>query len=180
MRKFATRSDGSVVVDYLFAAFGEQPTDGGRGLRGVLVRYGDVADRDGFKVRFNKGSLNKLPHTVRLNVQHDRSRPVAVLRRGIELVEEFDRGVSINATVADTGDGRNLMEGVKAGLFTGFSMEVLFRKYTWDSRDLLSVIEGGLGGVAVVDKPGFGESKLTRFDLGFEDEDGHGVLPGLF
>lgn len=100
----------------------------GRELYGVAVPFGvtqQVADRDGhpYREQFAPGAFKRTiaerGHKIRLFAQHDRSRlPVG---KATELREQAD-GLHVRFEVANTSDGDDLLELVRAGVVDSFSI----------------------------------------------------------
>lgn len=147
--------------------------DGGpRRIRGRLLRYGEVAARDGYGVRFDEGAIEPFPAGLRLNVQHERARPVALVPEGGISRDGLD--VKLDVALADTAEASSLAQGIDAGLYTGLSMETYFVKYRWEAeagKQTVVVSDAKLVGVAVVDQPGFRGSVLDLESLGLLHED---------
>lgn len=123
---------------------------------GTLMTYGQRAtDRAEL---FEPGSLRWPDGGIILNRQHQRGAPI--LR--FTPVQDGDE-VRIDAPIPNTSAGRDLKEEVRAGLFTGLSIE--FRAVRDSIRDgVRHISDALLGAAAVVDSPSYATSVEVRQD----------------
>ena len=135
--------------------------DGDLQLSGVVVRYGAEADLRVFRERILPGAFNA--EDVLLNIQHDRGRPIARTGAGLVLTDS-DAELRMAATLPDTRHARDAMEGVRAGLLRGLSVEMEVREQDWEDAPgggALRVVKGAsLLGVALVDRPAYHDSTV--------------------
>ena len=125
---------------------------------GVAVRYGDEAPLPGFRERFQSGAFGDVAALdVLANVQHDRSRLLA--RTGGGGLTFTDEVTALRATLdlPDTRDGRDAAALLRRGVLRGFSLE--FRVEGERFEGGVRVVErAALRGLALVDRPAYGES----------------------
>ena len=135
----------------------------GEDLVGTVVRYGDRASIAGeWTETFAKGSL-KVAADVIMNLQHDRSQPVARTGAGLTIT---DTGSSIEARVRlpDTVYGRQARELVDSKILRGLSVEFRSKKDKWEGRNR-TVLDAEMLGVAIVDRPAYpGSTIAQRFE----------------
>ena len=117
---------------------------------GTLLTYGVKAqDRPEL---FEQDSLTWNPAGFNLNEQHNRQAPIA---RIIPYAE--GNKILVNQAVPNTQRGRDSIENIKSGVFTGMSVE--FAATREEYRGNLRIIKKGyLGGAGLVDVPSYGDS----------------------
>ena len=128
-----------------------------RKIGGIAVRYGDTASIGGqFMERIAQGAFGDIGDVV-LNVQHDRGRAIARTGGGgLELADGSDV-LRATATPVATQEGRDALLMVHHKVLRGFSIE--FRCKREDFVDDLRIVrEAELVGLALVDRPAYGES----------------------
>ena len=126
-------------------------------IGGIAVRYGDTASIAGqFMERIDAGAFGDIGDVV-LNVQHDRGRPIArTAGGGLELADGPDV-LRATATPVATQEGRDALLMVEHKVLRGFSIE--FRCRREDYVDEVRIVrEAELVGLALVDRPAYGES----------------------
>ena len=126
-------------------------------IGGIAVRYGDTASIGGqFYERIEPGAFGDIGDVV-MNVQHDRGRPIARTGGGgLELTDEPDI-LRCVATPVDTQEGRDALLMVEHRVLRGLSIE--FRCKREDFVDDTRIVrEAELVGLALVDRPAYGES----------------------
>lgn len=125
----------------------------GRTLEGVAVRYGDTATLPWGRERFEPGAFGDVAAAdVILNVQHDRTRPIARTGgAGLALVDTSER-LAMRADVPPTQDGDDALALVRAGVLRGLSIE--FRPIAERIEAGVRVIERAvLSAIGIVDTP---------------------------
>ena len=135
--------------------------DGERTLSGVALRYGDVADLGYGRETFDPMAFRDLASAdVILNIQHDRSRPIARTRGGgLELVDNATE-LSIRAVLPDTREATDALTNVRSKIFRGLSIEFVPERVRNDGN--MNIIERArLTGIAVVDRPAYKKSKVN-------------------
>jgi hypothetical protein len=133
-----------------------------RTIRGLLLPYGPAGRTSAGRVTAAAGSLTIPPDvgTVRLNVEHDYTRPVG---RASGFTDQAD-GLHASFLVASTRAGDDLLEEVREGLRTCLSVEVE-HPVIRDGR----LLGGQLTAAAAVVRPAFAGAEvyaLTAADVG--------------
>ena len=130
-------------------------------LVGTLLRYNEVAkDR---KEVFVRGALTWPDEGILINWQHDRSKP---LLRAIPFEE--DDAVKIDAPMPNTALGRDAVTNIRAGVFSGLSVE--FRSQKEGRRGGLREIRSAfLGAAGLVDAGAYRGSKVEVRQLAMTD-----------
>ena len=97
-----------------------------RTITGRIVAFEEVANASTGKVIFAKDSV--APADVKLNLEHDRTRPIG---KTLSMTVNED---SIDATfkIANTTAGSDALEEAMAGLRDGFSIELAVDEYTME------------------------------------------------
>lgn len=132
-----------------------------RTVSGTAVRYGDTATIGGqFLERVVPGAFRLAP-TVMLNIQHRREMPVARTGAGLEL-EDGSGSLEFRALLPETRLADDLLEGIRAGLFRGASVEMNVRSDEWTAgaRPLRTIRSAMLHAIAIVDDPAYPDSGL--------------------
>ena len=127
-------------------------------LRGVAMRYGSVAKFGSFSEIFEPGSLT-FDDPI-LNIQHDRTRPVARIGAGLAL-DDTPRALLINVDIPDTPFGREARELVDADILRGVSIEFVPTEEEW-SGTTRTISAAVLTGIALVDKPAYADSVIAE------------------
>ena len=123
----------------------------GRRLLGTVVKYGDTAHIGGQPERFAPGSL--IASDVVLNVQHERSRPIARTGAGLVL-RDSQEGLKMDALLPETTEARDTLTLVRSGVLRGLSVE--FQTLSEHEEDGTRVIDmANLSGLAVCDRPAY-------------------------
>ena len=127
----------------------------GRTLTGAAVRYGDVSQSH--RERFAPGSLRVSPDLAP-TLGHRTGR---VLAYGDDVSFE-DRAdafvVSAHLPLTEVAD--MALEGVKAGRFRGWSVEMRVERDRRDSQGLRVIESADVPGLALVDHPSYGGSRV--------------------
>ena len=117
-------------------------------LTGTLLTYGErAADRPEL---FEVGSLSWPDSGIPINRQHVRTEAVA---RVIPMVR--GNAVMIDAPLPDTQRGRDLAVEIRAGLFTGLSVEFKATRQRFVGRRAADSSGRTLGAAGVVDSPAY-------------------------
>ena len=115
---------------------------------GMLMRYGAKAlDR---MELFREASLSWPEDGIILNHQHDRSKPIL---RFVPVVQNRME-IHIDAEVPDTTNGRDAVESLRAGIYTGLSVE-FWAKNSEVISGVRCITEADLFAVALVDQPSY-------------------------
>lgn len=135
-----------------------------RTLTYLLLPYGEPGRTNVGTVTASKGSIT-LPEdasSLRLNIEHDRTRPVG---RGIAM-EEAEAGLVATFAVARTRTGDDLLEEAHEGLRAAVSVEI-------DDPVIRAgrLVGGALSGAGAVVEPAFPSALLVAADAGELPED---------
>ncbi len=141
--------------------FFEMRWDGERKLSGTALQYGDVAKLPwNEKERFEPGAFGALGNAdVILNVQHDRTRPIARTGGGGLTLRDDPQELAVSAELPNTRDADDALENVKQKILRGLSVEFI-PKVTERDGDVLVIKKAELRAIAVVDKPAYPRSRL--------------------
>lgn len=127
----------------------------GRGLAGIAVRYGDVAELPWGDERIAPGAFGDLANAdILLNMQHRRDRPLCRTQGGGLELRDTAAELSLSATLPETRDGDDALALVRTRVLRGFSIE--FEATSERQEGALRIIEGArLVGIGLVDKPAY-------------------------
>jgi len=148
------------VTDSVERRFAELRQGPGRTLEGVAVRYGDTATLPWGRERFEPGAFGDVAGAdVILNVQHDRTRPIARTGgAGLALVDTSER-LAMRAELPVTREADDALALVRAGVLRGLSVE--FRAVAERIEGGVRVIERAvLSAVGLVDTPVYPASEV--------------------
>ncbi|MDE0032112.1 MAG: HK97 family phage prohead protease [Deltaproteobacteria bacterium] len=139
--------------------FAELRYDAERGLiEGVAMRYGDRARIGPFSEEFRAGALTF--NDIIVNLQHDRSKPVARTGAGLELRDSATE-LRVAITLPDTVHAREARELVAARIMRGFSVEFRAETDRWEGEHRI-VERASLLGLAIVDRPAYSDSTIAE------------------
>lgn len=127
-----------------------------RTISGRIVTFDEVANTSAGRTIFAKGSV--VPTNVKLNLEHDRTRPIG---KTLSMSESED-GTGIDAIfkIANTSAGTDAIEEALAGLRDGFSVGVGVNEY--DSVDGAMVIKSSeLIEVSLVTEPAVRSARVS-------------------
>jgi len=127
-----------------------------RTITGRIVAFEEIANASTGKVVFAKGSV--VPTDVKLNLEHDRTRPIG---KTLSMSVNED---SIDATfkIANTTSGSDALEEAMSGLRDGFSIELAVDEYTMEKDGTMRVLAGELTGVALVTEPAVRSARVSE------------------
>ena len=127
-----------------------------RTITGRIVAFEEVANASTGKVVFAKGSV--VPTDVKLNLEHDRTRPIG---KTLSMSVNED---SIDATfkIANTTSGSDALEEAMSGLRDGFSIELAVDEYTMEKDGTMRVLAGEMTGVALVTEPAVRSARVSE------------------
>ena len=127
-----------------------------RTITGRIVAFEEQANASTGKVIFAKGSV--VPADVKLNLEHDRTRPI-----GKTLSMSVNEN-SIDATfkIANTTAGSDALEEAMSGLRDGFSIELAVDEYTMEKDGTMRVLAGEMTGVALVTEPAVRSARVSE------------------
>ena len=150
----------------------------GRNLRGVGIRYGDVARTPWGRETFQPGAFGDVSRLdVRLNVQHNRDRLIARTPGTLQLADGPD-ALRVLATLPETREADDALTLVRAGVLRGLSLE--FRAGDAPIIDgVRTVRRAGLLAFGLVDTPAYGGSivEARAFEI---RQDGDGLAGAFF
>jgi len=137
-----------------------------RVLRYRLLPFGEVGRTNKGQLLASAGSVTIPPEPQRVNVEHDKTRPV-----GMMTATEDAEGLLAEVQVANTRAGDDALEEAESGLRTGLSVE-LDRPVIRNGR----LISGTLAGAGMVAEPAFPSAQLTASvpDQGTDDTNTEG------
>lgn len=155
--------------------------DGGR-IHGTLIAYGEETRREFGREVFTAGAFGDVSSLrVRVNMQHDRGRPIAVSGPGGGLTLS-DSPSSLDAVIepVDTRDGREAVTLVRAGIMSGLSLEFRADAEKYEG-DLRIIDRATLGGLGLVDVPQYAGSGVSvRAGAQYEVRQAGGGISGAF
>lgn len=127
-----------------------------RTISGRIVAFDEEANASTGKVVFAKGSIKPAP--VKLNLEHDRTRPIG---KTLDMTLNED---SIDAVfkIANTTSGSDALEEAMSGLRDGFSIELAVDDYIMLKDGTMRVLAGELTGVALVTEPAVRSARVAE------------------
>lgn len=144
------------LAGHIEAANPEQKT-----LAGTLVSYDEVGYAAvGGKIKVEAGAV-ELPKNVadvRLNLEHDRGRPIGRMM----LASDTESGLSGVFHVVDTTNGRDAIAEAKAGLRDGFSIEADIVDSSYAEDGTLVIHKLSLTGVGLVTNPAIKSARVLE------------------
>jgi len=128
-------------------------------ITGTVIRYGDRA-RIGqfFTEEFAPDSVKY--NDVIVNIQHDRSKPVARLGSTLS-IDKRDNEIVANIIPPDTTNGRDVRAMIDAGILRGLSMEFMADKDEWRENHRL-ITSATMMGIGIVDSPAYSDSEIQK------------------
>ena len=138
--------------------------EGNRTVSGTALKYGDIAVIWGEKERFEPGAFGDLSKAdVVLNLQHTRFMPIARTGGGGMTVSDDGGEVAIRADLPDTQPANDTLTLMRARVLRGLSIEFRPKDWRYEGKEgdrTLVIEKAELRGVAVVDRPAYGQSLL--------------------
>ncbi len=127
-----------------------------RTISGRIVAFDEEANASTGKVVFAQGSIKPAP--VKLNLEHDRTRPIG---KTLDMTLNED---SIDAVfkIANTTSGSDALEEAMSGLRDGFSIELAVDDYIMLKDGTMRVLAGELTGVALVTEPAVRSARVAE------------------
>ena len=127
-----------------------------RTISGRIVAFEEAANASTGKVVFAKGSI--APASVKLNLEHDRTRPIG---KTLDMTLNED---SIDAVfkIVNTTSGSDALEEAMSGLRDGFSIELAVDDYIMQKDGTMRVLAGELTGVALVTEPAVRSARVSE------------------
>ena len=151
----------------------------GRNLRGVGIRYGEVARMPFGRETFEPGAFGPSVSglDVRLNVQHNRDRLIARTPGTLQLADGPD-ALRVMATLPETREADDALTLVRAGVLRGLSLE--FRAGDAPIIDgVRTVRRAGLLAFGLVDTPAYHGSTVEARSFEIR-QDGDGLEGSFF
>jgi HK97 family phage prohead protease len=146
-----------------------------RTISGRIVTYDEVAATSAGRTIFKAGSVPMIP--VKLNLEHDRTRPIGMTLSMDEALEN-GKPVGIDATfkIANTTAGTDALEEAMSGLRDGFSVGVAVDDYeTVDGAMVIKASE--LIEVSLVTEPAVRSARVSDVAASEEEKDSEGTEP---
>lgn len=137
-----------------------------RTISGRIVTFDEPANTSAGRTIFAKGSVK--PTNVKLNLEHDRTRPIG---KTLSMAEAEDgSGIDAVFKIANTSAGTDAIEEALAGLRDGFSVGVNVAEY--DSEDGAMVIKASdLVEVSLVTEPAVKSARVSDVAASEEEKD---------
>ena len=133
----------------------------GRTLEGVVVRYGDVGRTRFGRERIEPGAFGDIEGAdVVLNMQHERSQPLARTQGGGLVLSDSSEQLVMRATLLETRAASDVLALVRGRVLRGLSVEMYVHRDRQDAG--VRVVERArLGGLGVVDRPAYPASAVA-------------------
>jgi phage head maturation protease len=143
-----------------------------RTITGRVVTFGETGHTSAGPARFEAGCLTVAPD-IRLNLEHDRTRPIG---RAVQL-DEHEHGIDGTFRISATRAGDDSLVEAAEQLRDGLSVEVDVTDSKLDG-DTLVVLAGELVGVALVTTPAIDSARVSRVAAAQEtDKEGTAMDP---
>jgi HK97 family phage major capsid protein len=127
-----------------------------RTISGRIVAFEEAANASTGKVVFAKGSI--APAAVKLNLEHDRTRPIGKTMDMTLNEDSIDAVFKITNTTAGTDALTEAMDGLR----DGFSIELAVDDYIMQKDGTMRVLAGELTGVALVTEPAVRSARVSE------------------
>jgi HK97 family phage major capsid protein len=127
-----------------------------RTISGRIVAFDEEANASTGKVVFAKGSIQPAP--VKLNLEHDRTRPIGKTLDMTLNEDSIDAVFKITNTTAGTDALTEAMDGLR----DGFSIELAVDDYIMLKDGTMRVLAGELTGVALVTEPAVRSARVSE------------------
>jgi phage head maturation protease len=124
-------------------------------ITGRIVAFEEPANASTGKVVFAKGSIKPTP--VKLNLEHDRTRPIGKTLNMTLNENSIDASFKISNTTAGSDAIAEAMDGLR----DGFSIELAVDEYVMEKDGTMRVIMGELTGVALVTEPAVRSARVS-------------------
>ena len=141
----------------------------GRTLSGIAVPYNSRGVLPWGEEIVRAGAFGDVERAdVVLNRQHDRGQPLARTGGGGMVLTDTASALTMRAELPKTQDADDVLTLVSAGVMRGMSIEFVAKRDSWEG-DLRTIEEATLVGLAIVDKPAYGEAlvqaRMAALDL---------------
>ena len=127
-----------------------------RTISGRIVAFEEEANASTGKVVFAKGSIKPAP--VKLNLEHDRTRPIGKTLDMTLNEDSIDAVFKISNTTAGSDSIAEAMDGLR----DGFSIELAVDDYIMQKDGTMRVLAGELTGVALVTEPAVRSARVNE------------------
>lgn len=127
-----------------------------RTISGRIVAFEEAANASTGKVIFAQGSIKPAP--VKLNLEHDRTRPIGKTLDMTLNEDSIDAVFKITNTTAGTDALTEAMDGLR----DGFSIELAVDDYIMQKDGTMRVLAGELTGVALVTEPAVRSARVSE------------------
>lgn len=127
-----------------------------RTISGRIVAFDEAANASTGKVIFAQGSIKPAP--VKLNLEHDRTRPIGKTLDMTLNEDSIDAVFKITNTTAGTDALTEAMDGLR----DGFSIELAVDDYIMLKDGTMRVLAGELTGVALVTEPAVRSARVSE------------------
>ena len=127
-----------------------------RTISGRIVAFEEEANASTGKVVFAKGSIKPAP--VKLNLEHDRTRPIGKTLDMTLNEDSIDAVFKISNTTAGSDSIAEAMDGLR----DGFSIELAVDDYIMQKDGTMRVLAGELTGVALVTEPAVRSARVSE------------------
>ena len=127
-----------------------------RTISGRIVAFEEAANASTGKVVFAQGSIK--PASVKLNLEHDRTRPIGKTMDMTLNEDSIDAIFKITNTTAGTDALTEAMDGLR----DGFSIELAVDDYIMQKDGTMRVLAGELTGVALVTEPAVRSARVSE------------------
>jgi HK97 family phage major capsid protein len=124
-------------------------------ITGRIVAFEEPANASTGKVIFAKGSIK--PSPVKLNLEHDRTRPIG---KTLEMTLNED-SIDASFKISNTTAGSDAIAEAMDGLRDGFSIELAVDEYVMEKDGTMRVLMGELTGVALVTEPAVRSARVS-------------------
>jgi HK97 family phage major capsid protein len=124
-------------------------------ITGRIVAFEEPANASTGKVVFAKGSIK--PSPVKLNLEHDRTRPIG---KTLEMTLNED-SIDASFKISNTTAGSDAIAEAMDGLRDGFSIELAVDEYVMEKDGTMRVLMGELTGVALVTEPAVRSARVS-------------------
>jgi len=124
-------------------------------ISGRIVAFEEPANASTGKVVFAKGSIQ--PSPVKLNLEHDRTRPIG---KTLEMTLN-ENSIDASFKISNTTAGSDAIAEAMDGLRDGFSIELAVDDYVMEKDGTMRVLMGELTGVALVTEPAVRSARVS-------------------
>ena len=124
-------------------------------ISGRIVAFEEPANASTGKVVFAKGSIK--PSPVKLNLEHDRTRPIG---KTLDMTLN-ENSIDASFKISNTTAGSDAIAEAMDGLRDGFSIELAVDEYIMEKDGTMRVLMGELTGVALVTEPAVRSARVS-------------------